>query len=204
MSFSVEASEQPIRDTMMSDERREWVRIDDRLLLEYRLVSESPDTFLPPDLCATEAMIAESIAKPTVDLLSRADDVLNGSPVVPWLRKIDWLLELTLKTLAKMNPGGIPIAQVTDVNISGGGIGFTTKRELQAGQDLAIKLILPPFRPIQAIVHIIRVTPHRETEAGFQVATQFTTMSPDDQESIIRYILLTQAERLRARRSFAG
>jgi hypothetical protein len=186
-----------------SDDRREWLRIDDRLLLEYRLAGEPPETPLPAELRATEESVTAAIAKPTTDLLARSGEALQDSLLVPWLKKIDWLLELTLKTLATTHPQGVAMARVTEVNLSGGGVSFMAQRNLEVGQDLVVKLILPPFTPIVTIARVIRVRPSRRGD-GFEIATQFTSISPDDQESLIRHILTTQAERLRARRSGAS
>lgn len=183
-----------------SDDRREWLRIDDRLLLEYRPADDATDAPLPDEMRATPESISAAIAKPTADLLARSGEALQDSLLVPWLKKIDWLLELTLKTLAVTQPQGVSMAQVTEVNLSGGGLSFSTRGQLERGQDLALKLILPPFTPISTIARVIRVTPSRRG-GEFDVATQFTSITPDDQESLIRHILATQAERLRARRS---
>ncbi len=38
---------QPVPVSVASDERREWLRIDDNLLLEYRLLDESSDAPSP-------------------------------------------------------------------------------------------------------------------------------------------------------------
>ena len=38
---------QPVPVSVTSDERREWLRIDDNLLLEYRLLDESSDAPSP-------------------------------------------------------------------------------------------------------------------------------------------------------------
>jgi hypothetical protein len=186
-----------------SDDRREWLRIDDQVLLEYRLTTESADSPVADEMKATPESVAASIAKPTSDLMARSGEALQDSLLVPWLKKIDWLLELTLKHLAASHPGGVAMARVTDVNLSGGGVAFVAKRALAVGQDLALKLILPPFTPIQTTARITRVVPAKGSDAGFEIGTQFISISPDDQEALIRHILLTQAERLRARRAGA-
>ncbi len=188
---------QPVQ--VPSDDRREWLRIDDRLLLEYRPADDSPDAPLPDELRATPESISAAVAKPTADLLARSGDALQDSLLVPWLKKIDWLLELTLKTLAVTQPQGLSMARVTEVNLSGGGVSFAAQRQLETGQELALKLILPPFTAISTIARVIRVKPGRRS-GEFDVATQFTSIAPDDQESLIRHILSTQAERLRARK----
>lgn len=65
------------------DERREWIRIDDRVLMEYRLLTESGDT-LPVEAGAPTAdMISIAVGKPTADLLAHSGDSLVGSPVLP-------------------------------------------------------------------------------------------------------------------------
>ncbi|HEU4685399.1 MAG TPA: PilZ domain-containing protein [Nitrospira sp.] len=187
-----------------SDDRREWLRIDDQVLLEYRLTTEPTDAPIPEEFRATPESITLSIAKPTAELLARSGDALQDSLLVPWLKKIDWLLELTLKTLAASNPGRVPMARVMPVNLSGGGVSFVTTRKLEVGQDLALKLILPPFTPIQTTARITRVTACRDAGAGFEIGTEFVAINPDDQEALIRHILTTQAERLRARRAGAS
>lgn len=184
-----------------NDERREWLRIDDRLLLEYRLSDEPAEAmnrYLPP---ATEDTIATAVAKPTVDLLIRAGETFADSPLLPWLSKIDWMLETILKSLAKSHPGSVDIARLTDVDISAGGIGFNTPRQLNADNVLVLKLILPPFSVIEATARIIRVAPAEKGAPGFHIATQFIEIGGDEREMIIRHILQVQAERLRARKA---
>lgn len=184
-----------------NEERREWLRIDDRLLLEYRLVDEPAEAmnhYLPP---ATEDTIATAVSKPTIDLLAGADETFAGSPLLPWVSKIDWMLESILKSLAKSHPGSVQIARLTEVDISAGGVGFNTPRHFQSDDVLVLKLILPPFSMIEATARIIRVAGAGKGETGYHVATQFIDLAGDDQELIIRHILQVQAERLRARRA---
>jgi len=202
MSPTTVSSSKP-RSVPGTDERREWIRIDDRVLMEYRLLSESSP--VPP----TEAdgssadMIAAAVTKPTADLLARSGDVLAGSPVLSWIMKIDYLLEVILNSLATVNPSSIAMARLTDVNLSGGGVGFVSAREFAVNDQLALKLILPPFTLIQAVAKVIRAIPESSGQ-GFSIATEFTDLKADDQEHLIRHILQTQAERLRARRKSAA
>jgi hypothetical protein len=183
----------------LSDERREWIRIDDRVLLEYRLVTdqeEGPAPGVPP--VSNEAITA-AIAKPTSDLLYRNGEQLAQSPLLPWIMKVDWLLEIMVKTLAKMHPEGIAIAQVTDVTLSGAGIGFLSRRKFEVDDLLRLKIILSPFTPIHTTARVIRSTLAKDG-IQYDIASEYTELSPDDQEHLIRHIIQTQAERLRARR----
>lgn len=185
------------------DERREWIRINDRVLMEYRLLLESGHT-LPVEAGAPTAdMIATAVGKPTADLLTRSGDSLVGSPVLPWIMKVDYLLEVILNALAAGRPDSVAMARPMDVNLSGGGVGFVSDRELSIGDQLAVKLILPPFILIKATIRVIRAMPQAGGQ-GYAIATEFVDLKPDDQEHLIRHILQAQAEQLRARRKAAA
>ena len=180
----------------MADDRREWIRIDDTLLLEYRLSGESAEASFRGQPIVTPDVIAAAVGKPTADLLARAGDTLNESALLPWVMKVDWLLEVILKTLAKAHPGCMEIARMTNVNISGGGISFVSPHPYNAGDRLELKIILPPFVPIHTVVHIIRASPDPHGQ-GVMLATEFVDLGGDEQDRIIRHIIQTQAERLR-------
>lgn len=182
-----------------TDERREWIRIEDRLLMEYRLLTETGSVVPVEATGATPEMISTAVAKPTADLLARTESLI-GSPVLPWIMKVDYLLEVILNALATSQPSSVAMARLTEVNLSGGGVGFVSQQEFAAGDQLAIKLILPPFTLIQALTKVIRSVPEADGQ-GFVIATEFVDLKADDQEHLIRHILHTQAERLRARRA---
>jgi hypothetical protein len=186
--------------TIPPDERREWLRIDDRLLLEYRLITDPEDVPTPGLFPASDQAIADAIHKPAADFFAQQGEQLVHSPLLPWMMKVDWLLEVIVKTLAQMHPGGIPIAQVADVNLSGGGISFLSPRHFAVGDKLSLKLVLPPFTPIDTTAQVIRSMPAKDGP-GHDIATEFVGLTPNDQEHLIRHILQTQAERLRARRN---
>lgn len=185
--------------TTTQDERREWIRIDDRVLMEYRLLMESGH-ILPVEVGAPTAdMISTVVGKPTAELLARAGDSLVESPVLPWIMKVDYLLEVILNALAASRPDSVAMARPMDVNLSGGGVSFVSDRELSTGDQLALKLILPPFILIKATVRVIRAMAQAGGQ-GHAIATEFVDLKPDDQEHLIRHILQAQAEQLRARR----
>lgn len=187
----------------LSDERREWVRIDDRVLLEYRLLSDPAEGPIPGALPISQEAISAAVAKPTSDLLLRSGEQLAQSPLLPWIMKVDWLLEVIVKALAKMQPDGIAIAQVADVTLSGGGIGFLSPRNFAVDDFLKLKIILPPFTPIHTTARVIRSALAKDG-MQFDIASEFTDLTPDDQEHLIRHIVQAQAEQLRARRKHTG
>jgi len=184
------------------DERREWIRIDDRVLMEYRLLTETGTVVPLEETGTTPEIISAAVTKPTADLVARTGESLIGSPVLPWIMKVDYLLEVILNSLATSHPSSVTMARPTDVNLSGGGVGFVSSREFGVGDQLAIKVILPPFILIQTLAKVIRAVPEAGGQ-GFAIATEFVDLKADDQEHLIRHILQKQAERLRARRTTA-
>ncbi len=167
--------------------------------MEYRLVTDG-EISAPVELSrATPESIAAAVNKPTLDLLARSSEIMIDSAVLPWIRKVDYLIEVILNALAASQPSSVTMAQPMEVNLSGGGIGFVSLREFAADDQLAVKLILPPFTMIQAHVKVIRAVPEADGQ-GFSIATEFVDLMPDDQEHLIRHILHVQAQRLRAGR----
>ena len=186
-----------------SDERREWIRIDDRVLMEWRVVTEAGNAGATNTRETTPDEISAAVSRPTSDLLARSGETLVDSPVLPWIMKVDYLLEVILNALATTHPESVSMAKPTNVNLSGGGVGFVSTREIAPGAHLALKLILPPFTLIRALVKVIRAVPVDDGQ-GFSIATEFVDLKPDDQEHVIRHVIQTQAERLRARRAQVG
>jgi hypothetical protein len=186
-----------------SDERREWIRIDDRVLMEWRLVTKARNIMAVDVGDTTPEIISAAVVKPTSELLARSGETLGDSPILPWIMKVDYLLEVILNALATSQPGSVSMARPTDVNLSGGGLGFVSPQEFAVGDQLTIRLILPPFVLIQVTAKVIRSHPQADGQ-GHAIATEFIDLKADDQEHLIRHILQTQAERLRARRAQAG
>jgi PilZ domain len=186
------------------EDRREWLRIDERLLLDYRLLDESVGAAasdLPP---VTKDMISALVNQPTADLLAREGEALEGSPLLPWISKIDWLLEMMLTSLATIHPGSVSIPRLTEVNISAGGLSFSSSRRFETDTILALRFIIPPFTPIQTHARVIRAVPEGRSQNEYKIAVEFTTLTADDQEHVIRHIIRTQADQLRARKAEHG
>ncbi|TAJ30695.1 MAG: PilZ domain-containing protein [Nitrospirae bacterium] len=183
-----------------SDERRDLVRINDKLLLEYNLVGEVPQALRCETDQQMEDAIAAFIARPTMELFAGAPTNETETVLRPWLTKLDWVMALVLKTLAKMSPQALAMPRLTDVNVSGGGLAFQTERPFREKDQLDIRLILPPFVPILAKVEVIRVIPPKQAGDGHTLATRFASIRSEDRECLIRHVLKVQAEQLRSRR----
>lgn len=181
------------------DDRREWLRIDDALLFEYRVVGEPSESLTLPSEPSVEETITTFINKPTQDLLTFTPPHEGDALLIPWLKKVDWILEAMLHRLVRLSKETIHLPRLTSVNISGGGVSFSVPRRLEEGTQLDLRIILPPFTPIQARAEVMHVTPVDGTNGDWWTGTCYTQIGQDDHECLIRHILHVQAERLRAR-----
>lgn len=188
---------------LADDERRELLRVDDRLLLEYWKVGEPPPAGPLSPAGLSEETLAAMIRKPSADLLQQGPAQELHSALVPWLMKIDWVLELMLRTLDRMAPEGIAAPVLTDVNVSGGGLRFKTARRFTVYDQLEMEIIIPPFASIRTRADILRVLP-QDSQGLYTVAVKFTTIPVEGKERLIRYVLQKQAARLRERHLDGG
>jgi len=183
---------------LADDERRELLRVDDRLLLEYWKVGDPPPAGPLSPEGLSEETLAAMIRKPTAEFLSHGPAQALHAELVPWLMKIDWVLELMLRTLDRLAPAGIAAPALTEVNVSGGGMRFKTSRRFTVQDQLEMEIILPPFASIRTRAAIVRVIP-QDSQGLYTVAVRFSTITLEDKERLIRYVLQRQAARLRER-----
>ncbi len=119
-------------------------------------------------------------------------------------RKLDYIIKL----LGKSDEENIFNRDLVDVNLSGSGIKFKCMDELQPGDCLDIKLVLPVssriiIELIGEIVRTVRLSEQDEPSVDnrYESAVKFAVINEDDREFIIRYVFRRQRELLRAEES---
>jgi hypothetical protein len=168
-----------------SDDRRDGVRVDDRVVLEYWLVTDlghSTDTF------RHFAQIPLSVAPETGEALQL--DPL----VVQWMSKIEWTLDAILRTLEHQwsRPSA---ARLMDVNVSGDGVRFLPERPLAEGDLIDLRMVMPPFIVVEARGEVMQIRSESEClDPSHTVVVRFTDISEEDREKIIRYVVQRQAD----------
>ena len=148
-----------------------------------------------------ELAVSPDLVKAMVD---EKDLTIRDPLLLQMVTRIDWMLTSILRTLGKDKnlKGAIP--ELTKVSLCGSGIKFYSEDSYPLGSFLVLRLILRPFIPIQAVGKIVRVDAKTKgKEHGFEIAVEFTKISSDDREAIIRHTLRSQAtmQRLRLKES---
>ena len=167
------------------EDRREGVRVDDRVLLEYWLVTDAAHT---TDTFRRFAQIPLPISAETGESL-RLDPL-----VVQWMSKIEWTLDAILRTLEHQSPRP-SAARLMDVNVSGDGVRFLPERPLAEGDLIDLRMVLPPFIVVEARGEVMQMRPTGEClDPSHTVVVRFTDIAEEDREKVIRYVVQRQAE----------
>jgi hypothetical protein len=168
-----------------TEDRREGVRVDDRVLLEYWLITDTghtTDTF-------------RRFGQIRLPITPEAGEPLKLDPlVVQWMSKIEWTLEAILHTLEHQSPRP-SAARLMDVNVSGDGVRFLPERPLVDGDLIELRMVLPPFIVVEARGEVMHIPPEPDgLDPSHTVVARFTDIAEEDREKVIRYVVQRQAE----------
>ncbi len=173
-------------------ERRQFFRISDRLLLEFKEVSRQ------------ESLVLEKTLKGS-DLFPGLPAPGTGAPpetaafpnkvLYAYLEQIDSKLDAVIELLS--NRGGYFQSAYVDVTISGAGLKYCSAAKLQEGAYLELRIGLPPFpgRRLKALGRVVRVNPARaENGEGWETAVSFAAISEKDRDLLVGHIFSRERE----------
>ena len=190
-------------DLVASEDRRQDCRADVPVCLWVEIPLAFSYEAIDPDGAEfsqwqwDELAVSPDLVKAMVD---EKDLTIRDPLLLQMVTRIDWMLTSILRTLGKDKNFKGAVPEFTKVNLSGSGIKFFSQESYLVDSFLVLRLILRPFIPIQAIGKIIRIEPkQKDEEKGFEIAVEFTQISSDDREAIIRHILRSQATMQRLR-----
>ncbi|WQG58526.1 PilZ domain-containing protein [Pseudomonas sp. RTB3] len=184
--------------TLNEEDRREYYRIEDTIALQIKTLSA-------PEAAGKEVLLDDS---PLFNLLSElhlsefeAQHLLRqlsekDRTLAAFLRVQNKRLDLLSQIMARglLDEVGAP----QPVIISEGGIDFHHPAPVAPDSHLAVKLVLMP----QALGLLLRarVTQCTPQDDGFEVATEFESMTDAQRQLLARYILQKQAQERRLAR----
>ena len=184
--------------TLDEEDRREYYRIDDMIALQIKSLSA-------PQAASKEVLLDDS---PLFNLLSElhlsefeSQHLLRqlgerDRTLAAFLKVQNKRMDLLSQVMAQSLLGEIGAPQ--PVIISEGGIDFQHPTALAPGNHLAVKLVLMP----QALGLLLRakVTHCDPKGSGFDVGTEFESMTDAQRQLLARYILQKQAQERRLAR----
>ena len=193
----------------MSDNRRQSFRIDNPVVLVYEKVSKREmqrnaanvrdGGFMPGGVSATllgmEAELKGRIAriKPRSAEIAHALDLLNT--------KLNAMINLMpLISESERNIFEQPLRRT---NVSASGLAFLNEETIEQDSYLYVRLLLAPdYFFVAAYARVVRCDPLRRPRDGFKyrVAIEFTLISDQHRELLVKYTMSRELADLRARR----
>ena len=193
MSQQVSQEQQPA-------ERRRFCRIDDDIVLRYRVIGmqEIPVDIENLDVCLPNRLtLSSTFASTTQQMQPLLAKIREQSlEVAEYLRLIDRKLDLVARAflLQEINVQEEPICRV---NLSAGGIGFYEENPLAAGATLEMELILlPSYVGILAYGKVA----YRKHEPGvvvglpFRIGVEFCKLRERDRDLIAKHVLSRESQ----------
>lgn len=196
----------------MSDNRRTSFRIDNPVVLVYKVVtrrdmqrsaaSVREGGFMPGGVSATllgmEAELKGRLAriKPRSAEIAHTLELLNN--------KLNALINLL--PLMGEQEQNIFEQPVRKTNVSATGIAFMNEEALEEGGYLYLRLLLAPdYYYIAAYARVVRSEKVNSTRDGYRyrIAVEFTLISDQHRELLVKYTMSRELASLRARRMAA-
>ncbi|GAA5317039.1 MAG: hypothetical protein AseanaTS_22430 [Candidatus Pelagadaptatus aseana] len=183
---------------MTDSDRRQFFRINDRIGVAYRVLSDEEsraEVEQSRRLMAPEALLADynktvhqllgqlKVQQPVMaELLGALDDKINF---------VINQLELESSLVEKM------AHEMKAVNISASGLAFNVSSEVASGKLVALELLLQPENLHLYIHGEVVDSTARDDQPGYYMRVKFTHVSPSDQELLIQHVVRRQGAQLR-------
>ena len=193
----------------MSEDRRDFYRIDDEVALDYQLIDESEEALLVERIQAefsdrfTASSDFEATSRQMAHVLHKAQ--IDSPDLARCIQMIDQKLNTLAQLLASedMSLHGKPLHKV---NISAGGLMFRTMEEVPVNRAIELRFVLfPTHSAVLTLSRVIHCERDDDSDALFpwQVAVEYEQLRESDRELLVRHIMSKQTTNLRAEREGA-
>jgi hypothetical protein len=176
------------------DERRDYFRIAENLLVELRQVT-------PEEATALEKSLRESVFPP--DTTSRSHEYPQVSEeLYTYLEALDKKLNLIIELLSGRDES-FERNQV-EADISGSGMRYQTDIAWEEGTLVELRIAFPfsLSQKIRALGKVVRSSAsNKEGKASWDTAIAFVVISEKDRDGLISYIFSRERQRLQAART---
>ncbi len=191
----------------MTDERREYFRIDDEVALDYRVIdSRDVDQLLEKiqSRLVDRFTAASSFTATTRQMTHLIHKIQTQSPeLARCLQAIDQKLNMIAQLFVSEEIKE-KLQDTREVNLSAGGVAFRAQHELPVDTLLELRMVLFPslvgILTISRVIHCERVS-DGNPQFPWQVAVEYEHLKETDRELLVRHIMARETEQLRSQRT---
>lgn len=173
-------------DLPCQSNRREYSRVDAHLPFGVRVV--------PPD--EHEGLWSK--------ISNQAPREIGGMPEVKdealaeWLGTLNRKLDLVLNMMTQQKEGFSSLT-MKQVNISGGGLSFSSRESYNKGDVLEIKMVLPLPVPVSVTIYGDVVAAEKRDEL-FEIGVKYSAMDDEIREEICKFVFHRERQIIREKR----
>ncbi|MCX4025967.1 PilZ domain-containing protein [Endozoicomonas sp. SM1973] len=186
------------------EERRRFFRIDDKVGLYFKAISEQEwgqykDSGIAPTT-DSQGLPCPALEQQITDAINSLRQVSGEAAEVAWLlnTKVNGLMELIAEDTALPE-----LVKSMDVNISACGMAFRAMKSLQQNQLLYLEITLKQQeQPLIALAKVVSCSELEEAASleQFLVRVDFCDIEPDAQELLIQYVVKQQGQLLQQKK----
>jgi len=191
----------------MSDERREYFRIEDEIALDYRLISDDEADRLVEKIQSRQVdrfTAASSFAATTRQMTHVMHKVQSESAeLARCLQAIDQKLNMIAQLFVteEMELNEQP---TREVSLSAGGVAFRAQHEIGMDSLLELRMVLFPslvdILTVSRVIHCERINDDNR-QFPWQIAVVYEHLRESDREHLVRHIMAKETQQLRGERS---
>ena len=160
---------------------------------EYEAIAQGAHNLVDKDLS-----IQSFTLQPFMEDTEKEEETKTIDPfIINSLIDINLKLNLILTMLTSKRGPSIFTQKPIEVNLSEGGIGFTTNDKIERGDILELKILLPvfPIALIRTWGEVVRSTPL--SGSSKRIGVKYINIKEEDQDKIVHYLFKRERERLR-------
>ncbi|MCU7834033.1 MAG: PilZ domain-containing protein [gamma proteobacterium symbiont of Taylorina sp.] len=183
------------------DERRQYYRIDDDIIFNYRIIQEG--NIVPEqDKKVTAAFeMIELFGQMNLQMrvtLGRISE--RSADIASYLKSLDSKIELLAEMNLFKDDQSILHAR-QKINLGAGGLSFSTDESLKRGMLLAIDMILSTdLTCLHLTGQVVKVSNEKNNDCPYNISIAFSDITDPEEDKIIKHIMHLQSEQLRADR----
>ena len=192
------------------DDRRRYFRIDDEVLLAYRILKD--DELGEFRRGTLRARIRRESVQELLFHLDTRFETLNEKlkALDPTVREAIEIMDRKLNLLERWalqhnddNNSASPVHQLVKANLSACGLAMTTSEAVEVGQHIALDLILlPDYDQLELVSKVVSVR-EEESPHPYVVGIEFVDLREDDRDLIARHVMRRQTTDLRETRNLS-
>lgn len=161
------------------------------------------DAFIPMEACLLppEARdgVRSQVSRQTFLIHQGVPEEVEDRVLSDWLRMLNAKLDVIIQAL-RGEKGDFAALPFRQVNISAGGMKFSSRTGYERGNVLEIKMVLQMQRPAALRIYGEVVTSEKKG-SDFDVAVKFILVDEDVRDELVRYVFERQREILRGKRT---